>query len=427
MSAEIGDWLAEVCTAEPVAAAELGAGLVVLAEAAKLPGQPLVTDVTAELAYSSADDDLRYRVDHAYQDLLAALQQVRQEAAEAASYRTMHHQRFRHFGDGRPDVIEELPLTEDELAAARNREEELTARSQRLHRDVDAFRTAKETAKAMYTAAEASLRVHEAIAAAESDSARSGALAGATAAGPGSAAQREDEELAGLNLALGAAEARLRTALTAACKTLREIRAPDTPGGMHTGAADDDPAAQAAADGTPVPGLLELRADPLGADIRILFAVEPPGTVTFLAVLDGADAISDHRDEAIELAGQLLTDIRDGSWPPAGTGSTGNGEVCFDDPATLLVTFFPDHGAAVRARAAELAVLGTLVRLRRDRELSIAAVATASGLPEHRVWEIEHAGLRAAGLHEAAAYVRALGGRLDLTAAFGPAARTGLS
>ena len=89
-------------------------------EAAELPGQPLVTDVSAELAYSSADDDLRHRVDLAYQELLEALQQVRREAAEAAA-----------------DVIEELPLTKDELAAARKREQELTARSQRLQRVPD--------------------------------------------------------------------------------------------------------------------------------------------------------------------------------------------------------------------------------------------------------------------------------------------------
>ncbi len=86
MSAEIGDWLTEVSAAEPVAAAELGAALVVLAEAAELPGQPLVTDLAAVAAPSSAGDDPRYVVDYAYQELLEALGEVRLQAAMAGGH-----------------------------------------------------------------------------------------------------------------------------------------------------------------------------------------------------------------------------------------------------------------------------------------------------------------------------------------------------
>lgn len=423
MSAEIGDWLAEVTAAEPVAAVELGAALVVLTEANELPGPPLVADVSAELAASSSSgDDPRYAVDYAYQELLEALQQIRREAAETASYRTMRRQRFRHFGDGRPDVIEELPLTEDELAAARKREEELTARSQRLQGDVDAIRTAKETAKAMYTAAEASLNVHAAMVAMESG--------GGSTPDAESAVRDEAATEAELNLALRTTEANLTATLTQARRTLRDIRAAARSGRQQLDDATEAEAEQAAmddSDDTPVPGVLELRADPLGADIRILFAVEPAGTATFLAVLDGADAISDHRDEAITLAGQLLTEIREGSWPPGETEGTESGEVCFDDAATLLAKLFPDRDAAIRERAAELAGINTFAGLRRKHELSIAEVARSSGLSEHRVWEIEHAGLRSVEVHEAAAYLRALGGRLDLTATFGSGERTSLS
>ena len=192
--------------------------------------------------------------------------------------------------------------------------------------------------------------------------------------GADSAAQSDDEDLADLSRALGAAEANLRMTLTAARKMLREIRAGSRPGGgQQPDVADEDLAEQAAADGGAVPGLLELRSDPLGADIRILFADEPPGTVTFLAVMDGADAISDHRDEAIELAGQLLIEIREGSWPPADAANAENGQVCFDEAATLLTTLFPDSASAIRARAAELTPIGTLADLRRHRELSIAS------------------------------------------------------
>jgi hypothetical protein len=427
MSAEIGDWLAEVCAAEPVAAAELGAALVLLAEATELPGPPLVADLTADQAAPEpAVGDPREAVDHAYQQLLDALQRVRREVAEVASDRSARRLSVRTFEDGRTAEQFSEPLPDEERAALAKREQELSARSQRLQQEVDAFRTAKETAKAMYTAAEASLRVHAAIAAAES----SGDLAGRAATGTDPAAPQDDDEVAALNQALGAAEANLTAVLTQAKRTLRHIRDAGRPGGQRQpDYAPEDASEKAAAENgdAPVAGLLELRADPLGADFRVLFAIEPAGTATLLAVLDGADAISEHRDEAIALAGELLTEIRDGSWPPAETEGAGTGEICVADAATLLAKLFPDRGGAICARAAELADLRTPADLRRERELSIAEVADRAGLSEHRVWQIEHAGLRSVELQEAAAYLRALGGRLDMTVTFGPAGRTSLS
>src|SRR5207248_2255472 len=52
----------------------------------------------------------------------------------------------------------------------------------------------------------------------------------------------------------------------------------------------------------PAEGLLELRPGaPADSGIRILFAVEPPGTALLIAVLEGADAIRDHHREAVLL------------------------------------------------------------------------------------------------------------------------------
>jgi hypothetical protein len=415
MSVEIGEWLAEATAAEPVAAAELGAALVVLAEATELPGPPLVADLADDQATPKPDAaDPREAADKAYQDLLEVLQHVRREVADAATRR----ERLRRLRDGESDATDGSTPSEEELTAAVRREQELTQRSQRLQSAVDAVRTQKETAKAMYTAAEASLNVHAAMAAVES----SVDWSDVAASGPESAAKQDDDEVAELHRALDAAQANLKVALTQARLLLREIRDADSaeprePDGHLAGKRDD----------VPVPGLLELRADPLGTDIRVLLAAEPAGTMTLLAVLDGADAIDNHRDEAIALAGELLTEIRDGNWPPGETEGTESGEVCFDDAATLLTKLFPDRGAAVRARAAELADLGTLAGLRRERELSIADIAASTGLAEDRVWEIEHTGLQSVELHEAAAYVRALGGRLDLTATFGSGEQTSLS
>ena len=173
----------------------------------------------------------------------------------------------------------------------------------------------------------------------------------------------------------------MAAALAQARRTLREIRAANKSGGQSPAEPTEDDRKQSADgdDDAPVRDLLELRADPLGADIRILFAVEPAGTATLLAALDGPDAIEDHRDEAISLAGGLLTEIRDGNWPPAETDDAEIGEVCFDDAATLLAKLFPDRSTAIRARAAELAELGTLADLRQERELSIADIAASTG------------------------------------------------
>ncbi len=217
--------------------------------------------------------------------------------------------------------------------------------------------------------------MHAALAAAEA----SADLAGESAAGTNPAAPEDDEELAELNRALTAADARMRATLTQARRTLRDIRAAARQGGEQQ--ADDaiEHDSQQSADeddDAPVAGLLELRADPLGADIRILFAVEPPGTATLLAVLDGADAIScaprrGHR------AGRTIAD-RD----PRGQLAAGRDREHRERRGLHSTTrprsspdSFPDRGAAIRARAAELADIGTLAGLRRDRELTIADVA----------------------------------------------------
>jgi len=61
----------------------------------------------------------------------------------------------------------------------------------------------------------------------------------------------------------------------------------------------------------PAEGLLELRPGaPAENGIRILFAVEPPGTALLLAVLDGVETIRDRYHEAIRLASEALTEAR---------------------------------------------------------------------------------------------------------------------
>jgi hypothetical protein len=148
----------------------------------------------------------------------------------------------------------------------------------------------------------------------------------------------------------------------------------------------------------------------------VLFAIEPAGTVTILAVLEGAGAVRVHRDAALGLAGGLLAEIRAGEWPPAQADSPGDVELALADSAAFLDRFFAGGSVAVGRRAAARAGAVTISELRRRRGVSLADLAAATGISEERLWVIEDDGLRAAQIREAVACVRALGGQLDLTA-----------
>ena len=78
MSAELGDWLAELGTSEPASAAEVGAALVSVMTADEPSSVPLVGPPAADPV------DPREVVDDLYQTSLDALQRVRREVAEAA-------------------------------------------------------------------------------------------------------------------------------------------------------------------------------------------------------------------------------------------------------------------------------------------------------------------------------------------------------
>jgi len=396
MSAELGDWLAELCTSEPASAAEVGAAVTAIMDADEPTSIPL-------LGVPAPDPvDRREELDHLYQGMLEASQHVRGEVADAAAARAGAERLLADLdGAKQPD-----PAVRTWLGQARDKairqEAAVTKRSQRLQTEVDRFRTAKESAKAMYTAAEAAVRIHDAVLAARDDSPVGAERV--VAYRPGQPPEVVDDELSELNRALAAAEEQLQAVATEAYQTLRSLMdiAGVKAGHLRTGPA------------RPVAGLLELRADPLGRDVRLLLALEPAHIVTMLAVLDGEDAIAEHRSRAIRLAGDLLTDIRAGDWPPDDAGDPADTEVAFADSATFLVRFFSSQASAVEARAAELAVARSLGELRGS--LSLADLSNKTGISEQRLRQIEESGLRVAEVHEAVGYVRGLGGRLTLTA-----------
>jgi hypothetical protein len=159
----------------------------------------------------------------------------------------------------------------------------------------------------------------------------------------------------------------------------------------------------------------ELNADPLGADVRILFAIEPDDTVTLLAVLEGTESIIADLDDALGLAAELLDEIRADGQPDT-TGEAQEDWLEFDRTVSFLERFFADRDGAIIERAAALATAASLAGLRQQRGVSLAALARATGISERRLDAIERDGPRSAALHELAAYLRQLGGRLELAA-----------
>lgn len=198
-------------------------------------------------------------------------------------------------------------------------ERQLTEKNRRMQERVSAFRVRSEALKARYVAALAARSVREEL----------------TALG-------EDGD------AIGADDAGRLEEITAEIE--RELG--------HDAAADD---------------LLALRPS---AHIRIIFAVEPPGTALLIAVLEGA-AVQTRRAEAVTLSARLLERVRAGQAPEAT-------EHTVDDPRWFLEEFLPGRAE--------------------DAEEAAAALI---------------AGNRARTVDDLAAHVEALGGRLEVIPDFG--------
>jgi phage shock protein A len=344
MTAELGDWLAELGSSEPATAAEVAAALVVVLDSPDPSGLTIVGEPSTP--YSA---DPRETADLAYQLMLQGLQQVRRRVSDVATSRRRGEIRLSAERAAGADAAR-LDELERDLAAARQSEHVLTEQSQRLQQQSDSYRAAKESAKAIYTAAEAHVRIAEAIQ----------AIDGEPDAEP-------DAELAQLTAALAAAQERLERVIAQGPEILSLIReqagqAGSEPGDAVAGErpgtpqrhppeprAPRPPTPEGPPAPEPAPGLLELGVDPGGSEIRILFAVEPANTVTLLAVLEGPDAVTEHGPEAVRLAGDLLTEIGDEGWP------ADIEEVALAGADAFLARFFPADNGSIRRRAAFLA------------------------------------------------------------------------
>jgi len=403
MPTQIRDWLVDLRRRDPSAAMEVCSALIAIVQSNELAGPPLVSRPPGAAMYVAHPDELSAMVDALSQDVYKAISPLRHQIAEARSIHTTTRQRITHHPDGRTEV-ESIPITDAEYAAANRREGELAARVAHWQGEVESFRARKDAAKARFTVAQATRDIEAA-----------------------SVAEAPGLDQSNAHAALAAAEQDVATAATAlanmGAQAIRLIRsiARDVPNltiSFDHGENSSVGEAQSPRDDTPEadwPDVLVLEADPLGADICMLFAIERPGTIALLAVLEGSAAIGASRFDAFDLAAELLAEIRTDASPSA-TDEAEEDWLEFPGGTPFLEKFFPGNEGVIAARADVLRAAESLAGLRRGRGISLAELAKAIGVTESELWMLENGELGSATLHELGAYVGALGGSLTVTA-----------
>jgi hypothetical protein len=283
MSAEIRDWLTELRDSDPPTAVLASQAVAALAGAGDRLGPPLVIAVASRLE----PDEVPSALDRRYQAWLESTNATRRRVAEAATLRKDIERQLTG-----PEWAQAPAGLRERLAAATEAEKRLIAASQREQMLAEAFRFRKEALKGAYIAAQ----VHQLM------------------------KQAED----------GGDDVGLPDDPAGAAATLDEI----------TGQIEKELGPE-----TPAEGLMELRPGAAaGSDIRILFAVEPPGTALLIAVLEGRDAVDDHYSEAVLLASGVLREAQAGQAAEATAHE-------FADAHSFLEEFFPGHAAELHAAA----------------------------------------------------------------------------
>jgi len=406
LHSQVRAWLTGLRDTEPERARLVGEAMLALIDAGEALGPPLVVSLESVLGQP---EDPRESMDLSYQRRLETLTMVRRGVADVATSRKrlelqinsleqqadgLARQRDEAERAGREDladvakgraqaVMDQLTGLRRQYAGLYREEEKLTAASQRLQAKVEAFRTRKETLKATYTAAEASQSVREVLAGLGED-------AGDPELSPGdrfsSVTRRvtpQGDELA------------------------REIR--DHEPDPEDGAEPEDHEDVAAP-----PGMMELRPGAPG-DIRtgLLFVVEPRDTAVVLACAEDPGDPARRYRAAIQLAA--------GRRPGASDGPAGDAFTSYDADS-FLDEFFPGAETEVEIAAGALAARSrayTLADARQRMRLTQAQVAQRMNVRQERVSAIERAEPGATEVRTLAAYVAALGGRLEIVAHIG--------
>jgi phage shock protein A len=411
MHHEIRDWLTDLRAAEPQLSRLVGEAIVALLEAAENLGPPLVVPLESAFA---APQDPREVLDYTYQRQLEALQKVRRGVADVATSRkridlqvTQLEQSAAKLGKQRQNALEsgeeamaqevrtreagireQLSAMGQQLSVITSQEQKLTAASQRLQAKVDAFRVRKETLKATYTAAEASRAINE-------------AFTGIDGASDLELTQAEAAELSAPS-----------SELPAASEVAEEISALTGTSPPSTRAAEQGPIPAP-------PGVMELRPGaPDGAGIGLLFTTEPADTVLLIARVEDPGGSPDEYRELMPVVEGRLATARSGPPPAAGSPAA----FVSYDAESFLDEFFPGEETEVEIGAAAVVAryrAATLAQARERSEQTQAQVARRMNVRPERVSAIERAEPGATEVRTLAAYVRALGGRLEIVAHIG--------
>jgi len=312
MSGEIHDWLADLRGSDESAALRVVRALARLMREGASLGDPLVVSTADSWPWALSE-----ALDRSYQENLERLTALRRGEADAEilvkdiqDHLTELEAAQAMLEDGHRRAVDEGRLQEAAQAAAKlaavrqqaaevrnlltrmtEARNQLRERNQQLQARVEAARTRKETMKARYTAERGSLLAREAMAALD-------------LAGGGGDRQPED-----IGEAISAAQARLADITAQMERALGQQPRPE--------------------------GLMDLRPGaPWHSDIRILFAVEPPGAALLIAVLEGLEVVEDQYPEAVMASAAMLRRMRAGQAPEAAAHA-------YDDLRSFLQEFYP--------------------------------------------------------------------------------------
>jgi phage shock protein A/DNA-binding XRE family transcriptional regulator len=412
MHHEVRGWLMSLRDTEPELARVVGEAVLALLDAGQILGPPVVLSLDSVLRTA---EDPREALDLSYQRQLEALTKVRRGVADVATSRKrvelqvsaleqqaarLASRREEALKAAREDLASEARTLESRVRAQLSdlghqlvnlaaEEEKLTAASQRLQAKVDAFRVQKETLKASYTAAEASQAVREAMAQIDAD------------AGDLEAAAAEQDAPPGRGSA-------------AAPATRLPDEARDPAPSSHGGSGPQHQ------DGAPPPaGMMELRPGARGPlQVGVLFVVQPEDTAVLVADVAHPGGLRGEYQEVIRTATDRLAAAEN---RPSGAAASPDAFISYD-AESFLDEFFPGEEAEVEIGAGALVARNrayTLAEARQRMKFTQAQVAQRMKVRQERVSAIERAEPGATEVRTLAAYVHALGGRLEIIAHIG--------
>jgi phage shock protein A/DNA-binding XRE family transcriptional regulator len=410
---EIRDWLADLRASEPELARSVGEAVLAMLEAGESLGPPLVVLLESVLRPSHDPSDV---LDFSYQRHVEALTKVRSGVTEIAASRKrvelqaielensaakLASQRADALSAGREDLAGEAQrleaLVQEQLSQLRRQlviltqeQEKLTAASQRMQAKVHALRVQKETIQATSTAAQAFKTLREASAETGTDT----------------------SDLEVMNTAADASSGFGGTATPA--NDLRQER-------RDLIRTSEDDIGFRDRDGTsPPPGMMELRPGaPGNVRVGLLFVVEPQDTAVVVAAVEAPGGSPDDYQEGIRIAAARLPGAQ--SRPLAAAASSDDAFTSYD-PESFLDEFFPGEETEVEIGAGALVARNrarTLAEARQQMRLTQAQVAQRMNVRQERVSAIERAEPGATEIRTLAAYVHALGGRLEIIATVG--------